>query len=204
MKPKIHIASCSFGKDEIWKDIEEHPGYQASSLGRVRSQERIVHTLRYGKPFTYRQKAKVLSLYKNKSGYLIVSIGKRKERKTYIVSRLIARLFIPNPQNLPEVNHKNEDKLDNRVCNLEWCNREYNQSYGTRNVRISKTMLNRDVYKHIMQYDMNMTFISEHISISAAERTLRGIKGKCGENIRQNLLGNTKHAYGYIWKYKET
>lgn len=134
----------------------------------------------------------------------MVSIGERDNRRTCIVSRLIAKLFISNPNFLPEVNHKNEDKLDNRVCNLEWCTREYNQSYGTRNVRISNTMLKRNVYKHVLQYDMNMNFIAEYISISAAERSIRGgnIK-KCGENIRQNIIGNTKHAYGYIWKYKE-
>ena len=200
---KIHIASCSFGKDEVWKDIIGHPGYQISNFGRVRSIERIIHTMRQGKPFNSRHKAKFLSLIKNKSGYLMVTLGRKGARKTYIVSRLVAKSFIPNPDNLPEVNHINENKLDNRACNLEWCSREYNQSYGTRNTRISKSMLNRDAYKHVLQYDADMNLISEHMSISAAERALRGIEGKCGENIRQNILGNTKHAYGYIWRYKE-
>lgn len=188
---------------EIWKDISEHPYYQASNLGRVRSTERELHTTRNGKAFVLKQSGYILRQNINKSGYLMVSLGTRGKRKTYIVSRLIAKLFIPNPENLPEVNHKNEDKLDNRVCNLEWCSREYNQSYGTRNSRISETLLNRDVYRHVLQYDLSGNFIAEHLSISAAERFIRGNIGKCGENIRQNILGNTQQAYGYIWKYKD-
>lgn len=203
-KPKMHIASCSLEENnEIWKDIPEHPYYQASNMGHIRVLDRVNHTIRYGKPFSQKLKGGILSQQINKNGYPMVSIGKRENRKTYIVSRLIAKLFIPNPNNLPEVNHINEDKLDNRVSNLEWCSREYNQSYGTRNIRISKTMLKKDAYKHILQYDMDMNLKAEHISISAAERAIRGNAKKCGENIRQNILGNTKHAYGYIWKYKE-
>ena len=204
-KPKMYIASCSFDKDnEIWKDIPEHPYYQASNMGRIRVLDRVNYAVRYGKPFSQKIKGKILSQQVNKNGYLMVSIGERNNRRTYIVSRLIAKLFISNPNFLPEVNHKNEDKLDNRVCNLEWCTREYNQSYGTRNIRISNTMLKRNVYKHVLQYDLDMNLIAEHISISAAERSIRGGNIKnCGENIRQNIIGNTKHAYGYIWKYKE-
>lgn len=204
-KKPMYISSCSFGKEEneVWRDIPSHPYYQVSNMGRIRVLDRVNHTTRYGKPFLQKLKGGILSQQINKSGYLMVSIGRRDNRKTYIVSRLVAKLFIPNPDGFQEVNHINENKLDNRVCNLEWCSREYNQSYGTRNTRISKTMLKRDAYKHVLQYDKEMNFIAEHISISAAERAIRGNAGKCGENIRQNILGNTKQAYGYIWKYKE-
>lgn len=197
------VDSYSKEESEVWRDIPNHPYYQASDMGRIRVLDRVNHTTRYGKPFSLKLKGGILSQQINGSGYLMVTIGIREKRKTYIVSRLIAQLFIPNPNSLPEVNHINENKLDNRACNLEWCSREYNQSYGTRNARISGTMLKRDAYKHVLQYDMDMNFIAEHISISAAERAIRGNAGKCGENIRQNILGNTKHAYGYIWKYKE-
>ena len=203
MKDKIHIASCSFGKEE-WRDIEAHPGYQVSNLGRVKSVQRLVRTIRKGKEFSSVQQEKLLSLQFNKSGYLVVSIGNKNSRKTHSVSRLVATAFLPNPSNLPEVNHKNENKRDNSASNLEWCTREYNQSYGTRRYRISETMMQRDAYKHVLQYDLDGNFIADHISISAAERSMRGITGKCGENIRQNILGNTKHAYGYIWRYEET
>ena len=69
---------------------------------------------------------------KTKGGYLRLPLTINNKAKSYLVHRLVALAFIPNPNNYPEVNHKNEDKTDNRVENLEWCDRSYNINYGNR------------------------------------------------------------------------
>lgn len=108
---------------EQWKNIEGY-NYQVSSKGRIRNKA----TKAIKKSFI------------NDSGYVIVSLYKEKSLKTFRVHRLVAQAFIPNPNNLPEINHKSEIKTDNRVENLEWCDRKHNLAYGTRGLRQSQTM----------------------------------------------------------------
>ena len=120
---------------EIWRDIEGYEGlYQVSSLGRVK---RLAHwknqrTNRSDKYYEYRQlKEKVLS--PSVAGpYSSVQLSKDNNIKTYSVHRLVAKAFIPNPESLPEVNHKDCDGHNNNVDNLEWCSREYNLRYADR------------------------------------------------------------------------
>lgn len=107
-------------QNEIWKDIPGFPGYyQVSDQGRVAT---LKHGFRIYKP------------EKTKTGYYQVSI----ERKRYKIHRLVALAFIPNPDGLPQINHKNEIKTDNRADNLEWCTCKYNVNYGTAIERRSK------------------------------------------------------------------
>lgn len=110
--------------DEIWKDIEGYEGYyQVSNKGRIKgirlmyqhTEERIL------KPFS-NQKG---------SGYLKVKIYKDTVMKPAYVHRLVANAFLPNPNNYPDINHKDENPHNNSVDNLEWCNESYNMSYGT-------------------------------------------------------------------------
>ena len=111
--------------NEIWKNIAGYEGlYEVSSFGRVRS-------LRFGK-------TKILKPGKNKKGYLRVSLCKNGKQKTFFVHRLVAQAFLENPQNLPQINHKDENKQNNRLENLEWCSCDYNNNYGTRNERAGK------------------------------------------------------------------
>ena len=109
---------------EIWRDIKGYEGiYQISNKGRVKS-------LHYGKE-------KILSPSKH-SGYFFVRLFKKGEKpKEFDIHRLVAQAFLPNPDNLPIVNHKDENKLNNNVENLEWCNSEYNLNYGNRNERVN-------------------------------------------------------------------
>lgn len=118
--------------EEIWEDviiekngvIYDYTGYyQVSNMGRVK---------RIGK-------TKCLKRATNKFGYLYVDLYKNGEKEKFFVHRLTATAFIPNPNNLPCVNHKNENKTDCRVENLEWCTVEYNNSYGTRLERLSES-----------------------------------------------------------------
>lgn len=104
---------------EVWKDIKGYEGlYQISNTGKVKGLKRN----------------KVLKLILQRSGYYYVDL----QRKRRLVHRLVAEAFIDNPDNLPEVNHKDEDKVNNSVENLEWCDSKYNANYGTRNKRRGK------------------------------------------------------------------
>ena len=107
---------------EIWKDIQGYEGlYQVSNLGRVRS-------LNYKKTKT----VKILKLTSNTKGYLQLILHKNGEISSRKVHRLVAEAFIPNPDGLPQVNHKDENKQNNCVDNLEWCTNYYNAWYGTK------------------------------------------------------------------------
>lgn len=105
--------------EEIWKELDDR--YSVSNLGNVKS--------------NYANKERILKPFKNKRGYLLVDIRHKESRKSITVHRLVAKLFIENPNNYKEVNHKDEDKTNNCVDNLEWCDTKYNCNYGTRNIR---------------------------------------------------------------------
>lgn len=116
---------------EIWKEIEEFGGnYSVSSEGRVRS-----NGLLKGK----NSKVRILKTELSKKGYLRVGLVKDGKQKKYLVHRLVAIAFLDNPNNLPDVNHKNECKTDNRLINLEWMSRRDNMNYGDRTKKSSTT-----------------------------------------------------------------
>ena len=112
---------------EIWRDVEGYDGkYQISNLGRARSlyegkQPRII----------------ILKPMKQKNGYLYVSLWKNNKKKNILLHRLVAMSFVDNPYNHHEINHKDENKENNTVENLEWCEHKYNMSYGTVGDKIS-------------------------------------------------------------------
>lgn len=180
---------------EVWKDIEGYEGlYQVSNLGRVKSLERIN---RRGCVV----KEKILKLGICKNGHnkdrCNVSLWKDNKGSSQLISRLVAKAFIPNPnpEKFDQVNHINEIKTDNRVENLEWCDGKYNMNYGTRTKRVSENNS-----KPVIQYSLNGEFIAEYKSaIDAKEKT--GISnahiGKCCKNKPKY-----KTAGGYIWKFK--
>lgn len=108
---------------EVWKDIDGYEGvYQVSNMGRIKSLTRKV--------WNYTKPGRILKPCMKENGYLHVSLhnGDKHEKHAH-VHRLVAQAFIPNPENLPEVNHKNFNKEDNRVENLEWCTSRYNKAH---------------------------------------------------------------------------
>ena len=112
-------------KSEIWKSLPGVPGIEVSTFGRVRTLDRVVSS----ENMTRFQKGRILKQNESNSGYLLVNIPINGKQATKIVHRLVAKTFIPNPDNLPQVNHKDCDRTNNNVSNLEWCDGFYNQQY---------------------------------------------------------------------------
>lgn len=119
---------------EEWKDIPNYEGlYQASTYGRIKSLKRF----RYNHSKKQIAEERILKPGVV-NGYLRVSLWKDNKFKNYLVHRLIAMTFIPNPNNYKCINHKDETRKNNKVNNLEWCTHKYNNNYGTINQRRSK------------------------------------------------------------------
>ena len=172
--------------EEIWCPIKGYEGlYEVSDKGRVKS-------LKFGKE-------RILKLIRDQNGYLLINLYKNGEMKTYRIHSIVAKTFIPNPDNLPEVNHKDEDKTNNSVINLEWCDQKYNCNYGTRIKRISEKMTNGKLSKPVLQYTKSGELVREWKSATDVERNL----GYFGTNISSCCNGKIKSAYGFIWKYKD-
>ena len=118
---------------ESWKDIEGYEGmYQISNEGRVKSLERQKEDGRFCRERLLKQTI-------SDRGYCRVGLQKGKKLKVVYVHRLVAEAFIPNPDNLPQVNHKDESKLNNSAQNLEWCTAKDNNNYGTKTKRARET-----------------------------------------------------------------
>lgn len=178
---------------EIWKPIKGYEGwYEVSNLGRVRSLDRIV-TYSDGK--NYSLKGKMLKMHYCGSGYLQFILHKNGKTEHKYPHRLVAETFLPNPNNLPEVNHKDENKTNNCVDNLEWCDSKYNKNYGTAIQRMAEKKS-----KTVLKIDINTNeVIEEYPSAMEAARKLNIYQG----NISDCCRGKYKTAYGYKWKYKE-
>ena len=128
---------------EEWRPIKGYEGlYEVSNTGRVRSLDRYDSNNHF-------LKGRILKLYTRKGGYLFVQLHLNGKGKNYLVHRLVAIAFIPNPDNLPEVNHLDEDKTNNRVENLEFCDRKYNINYGTRTDKVRNTAINNGTWLNL-------------------------------------------------------
>lgn len=169
---------------EVWRYVPGYEGlYMVSNKGRVKS-------LNYHRS----GKERMLKGRKLPNGYLQVDLYKGGKMTKYTVHRLVAMAFIPNPKNLPEINHKDEDKSNNCVENLEWCTHQYNLNYGT---RISRTV--EKTGKPVIQRSLDGEFIREWKSMSEIYRQLGFKQGA----ISMCCSGKRKQCYGFIWRYKE-
>lgn len=175
--------------EEIWKPIEECKDYHISNFGRIKS-------FKYDK-----ENGKIIKPSRTTKGYLQLDLrldGRKGEHRVHLaIHRLVAKAFIPNPNNLPQVNHKDEDKTNNHVDNLEWCTNEYNANYGTKSERVTQKR-RKPVYS--IDSDGNI----EHFKgLRDAGRKMSGNLNNSGSSIKYVILGKHKTAYGRKWFYAE-
>jgi len=184
-------------KDLKWKDIPGFEGYyQVSTDGTVKS---IPHVISQGTRFEHISKEHIIKPYLDDDGYLLVKLCKHGVVSTHRVHRLVALAFVPNPDDLPEINHKDENKVNNHPDNLEWCTKAYNTRYGTRTQRTSK---------RVCQLSLNGTLLCMYNSVREASRET----GIAPCNIRNcasgKLIHNKKGDYiartagGFKWKFE--
>ena len=182
--------------EEIWKDIEGYEDlYQVSNMGRVR---RLTRNRRGKNNSLNPIQGRILKL-ETSSGYKRIRLYKNNKGKHFQIHRLVAMAFIPNPDNLPQVNHKDENRINNRVDNLEWCTQEYNINYGTGNKKRGLSNTNGKLSKPVLQYTLEGIFIKEWKSTMDVQRNL----GFYHANISVCCRGKQAYAYGFLWKYKK-
>lgn len=165
--------------NEEWKEIEGFPNYKVSNMGRIQSKKGLITPYSKGKT-AY----KLVNLYDN-------------ELKSHKFSfhRIVAKHFLPNPNNLPEINHIDENPSNNAVFNLEWCDREYNTHYGTRCQKIKD---NSPLKKSVDLYKYNTDeFIGTYDSITKVAEEI----GATVSNICATLHGRRNHSKGYYLKF---
>lgn len=169
--------------EEIWKDISGYKGlYQVSNFGRVKS---FRASTKYGGQPEYILKPQVIN-----SGYHVVTLYNGHDKHKFQVHRLVATEFLENPEHLPCVNHRDENKLNNRVDNLEWCTVAYNNNYGT-----AKSRMLFNAYEPIVQKTLNGDIIAAYKSPRLAASLLNR-----SPNILRSWL-KIGMGDGYRWEY---
>ena len=194
--------------EEIWKSISDYENYQISNLGNIKSLN--YHNMKI---------EKLLKPTIGKRGYMYINLINNNQHKRFYIHKLVAMAFCDinnikrvdaNDNSKIQVNHINENKLDNRACNLEWCTLKYNINYGTRLNRMVETNKNngnidkfvqyakQNFSKKVYQYDINYNLLNIWDSTKEIERKL----GYDSSQIASVCRGNHKTAKGYIWSYK--
>ena len=162
---------------ETFVKIEGFENYEVSNLGKVRNIKSGI----------------MLKPWFTKDGYLRHCLYKHNKRKNLLLHRIIATAFIDNPEKKPQVNHIDENKLNNDLSNLEWCTERENVIHGTRTKRAAEKLS-----KKVIQLDLNDNVLNEFESMRQAERETGVLVG----NISSCCNGKTKSAGGFKWRRK--
>lgn len=177
--------------EEIWKDIPGYEGlYQVSTFGNVVSLN-----------YNHTRERRMRIPRADRGGYLYLCLHKGGVTTTKKIHRLVAEAFIANPNNYPQINHKDECKTNNNVDNLEWCDQAYNNRYGSRMRKVldaHKRVGSPKAERPVVKLDKYGTIIDEFISISEAARQV----GVRRESLRDCVLGRQRTCVGYVWRYK--
>lgn len=168
---------------ELWKDIKGYEGlYQISNKGRVKS-------LIFKNRMTTIKREKILKNQRTNSYYHII-LRKDGITKNYLIHRLVAEAFVENSYNYKEINHKDENILNNDANNLEWCDHSYNINYGNRKQKVKEKL-----QVSISQYDLGGKFVKEWPCMNDAIRYYNN------KHIFDVCKGERKKASGYFWRY---
>ena len=190
---------------EIWKPIKNFEEfYEISNLGRVKKKERT-YTNNLGYIVTFPEV--ISNGYFDGIKYKYFTLYKDGVRKNIKIHRLVAEAFIPNPENLPQINHKDENPFNNSVENLEWCTAEYNINYGERNKKSSETKLSKGYkwnetqrlsnQKRVRKLDKDLNILEEFDSIISAAKSVNGDPGSIGNCCNRR----SKSSYGFVWRF---
>lgn len=187
---------------EIWKDIPNYEGmYQISNFGNVRSLDRVIYANKGNPKRNMFSKGKILINHVSNTGYYRAKLCKNQKRKMFFVHRLVAEAFIPNPENKPQVNHIDGNRLNNHVENLEWATMSENvlHAYNTG----LNYGLRGDLSPHkkaVLQFSSDSIFIKKWSCYAEAARAINGTR----EGIYNALnKKDCKRYKGFVWKYAE-
>lgn len=188
--------------EEIWKDVPGYEGlYMVSNLGRIKR-------LPLGKQWPYRITHNNIRKLHIKNGYYQVNLSKNNNVKWYGVHRLVAMAFLPNPNNYPQVNHKDEDRTNNNVENLEWCTQSYNNMWGTARQRQNETRHRNDpncdvwrktaqkIAKKVAMCSSDGRIINVFQSMTSAAKET----GVAIQTICKQCSGKSKSRRNYYWR----
>ena len=180
-----------------WVVCEDYPSYMINTKGEIKS---LLTN-------------KILKPSKHKSGYMLVGLRRDGVSKTVKVHRLLAKAFIPNPENKPHVDHINGVRDDNRLENLRWCTNQENQSFELARLNNSKALtgrkqspeavakrakiLQKSIGKKVNQYTLDGEFVASYNSFNEARR----LTGVWDASVRSCCMGRFKQAGGYIWRF---
>lgn len=182
---------------EIWKDIEGYEGlYQVSNLGRVKSLARIT-TFKNRDSVRY-ETEKILTLAKHHKGYLKAQLRKEDVLKGYFIHRLVALAFIPNPENKSTVNHKDGDKSNNTVDNLEWMTNQENMKHAYDTGIRNNDKVSEMKWKPVAQYTKDGELLRTYKSVKEA---LEENPGFHQSGVARCARGQQKTAHGFGWRY---
>ena len=187
-------------ESEIWKDVAEYEGfYKVSNKGKV-------HSVARKDSIGRKCGGRMLTPRYDKDGYLRVTLHKNGKHKTRFIHRLVAGAFVPNPNGYSEINHRDENKVNNYANNLEWCTREYNNNHGTRSersgqARSKKVKAINIETNEVITFNSTVEVGRKGYDQGGVAKACRGAyKGRAGK-----LVGGDGRTYkGYRWSYEET
>ena len=186
----------------VRKPVVGYEGYyEVDQFGRVFGLDRVVTVVDGNRTYEKPLSGKQMKQSMHDKGYKTVSLTKGGKTKIMFVHRIVAEAFLPNPDNLPMVNHKDEDKTNNFLENLEWCTAKYNANYGTGIERHARKLRGRESEKRIavVGYTLDGKYEEWFPSIAEAAKAVNGGTSA----ISKVCKGERKIAYGYKWKYTD-
>lgn len=187
---------------EIWKPVPNYEGhYEVSTMGRVRSVDKTIrHPRNQNIPFM--KKGRILKYELDKYGYPVVTLCKDSKTKTFKIHRLVALAFVPNPEGLPQIDHINNKKYDNRPENLRWCTTQQNSAWRSAHYGLGHNARHQVLCKETGKV-FKGTYAAAFWLISNRKTETTSNYNTVAKGIREACAGRNKTAYRFHWTYLE-